>query len=149
MRVMVPSGRRSTRSPGSNVPAASRARTASRKADWTTPVRSICQISVETVSPGTNFGVQTNPPLNVSESSGARLGLLWMRVVVSGSKAPPFLGSCDGWMSEMGAEYNSSNDGSRNPLPQVNLSVNDWSNGCQRKPIFGTATLVLLLRNSS
>src|SRR3977135_3081334 len=146
MRVMVPSGRRSTRSPGNSVPANSRAKTASRNADCTTPVRSICQRSVEMVRPGINFGVQTNPPLKVSESSGARLGLLWMRVVVSGSKAPPFMGSCDGWMSEMGAEYNSSSAGSRKPSPQVNLSVSDSSSGCQRTPTFGTATAVLLLR---
>src|SRR6185437_5654977 len=100
--------------------------------------------SVEIVRPGTNFGVQTMPPLKVSESSGCKSRLLWMRVVVSGSNALPFCGSCDGWISEMGAEYNSSSDGSRNPFPQVNLTVSVSSIGCQRTPIFGTATFVSL-----
>ena len=39
----------------------------------TTPVRSVSQMSTETVNPEANFGVQTTPVVKERESSGCRV----------------------------------------------------------------------------
>src|SRR4051812_11491844 len=86
------------------------------------------------------------PPLKVRESSGCKLGLLDMTVVVSGSLVPRKL---VGARPVVGEAYNSKSDGSRNPSPHVLRIVSVSSKGCQRSPNFGTRTLVSLFLKTS